>query len=67
MKIEFQSTITRLGENKFGVAVTAVVTTAQDAIEVRRWLDAAVKEAAGKNKLQKGSNLILPDNWANGR
>ena len=67
MKIDFNCAVTRLGENQWGVAVTAVVPTADQAIEIRNWLQGALKTAAGSKPFQKGNNLILPANWSNGR
>ena len=66
MKIQFQTIITQLAENRFGVACTAVVPTAAAAIEVRKWLDGALKGAAGSGKLGKTPNLILPADWDRG-
>lgn len=63
MKVDLQSAITRLGENQYGVSVTAVVSTAQAAMELRKWIEGAIATAAGRKNIKPGNIVLLPDNF----
>jgi hypothetical protein len=57
-KVEFTSQIVQISDRKFAVAVTAVVPTADEALEMRKWVEGAIHTAAKESK--RGTELIIP-------
>jgi hypothetical protein len=64
MEIQFGTTIDREGEDKFTVHFTATVRTHSEAVQVQRFVEGAIKDAAGRQKVKK-SPLILPQSYLN--
>ena len=57
MKTDFKLAISKLPDGWFAVALSAVVPTGQDAVEVKAFMEAALKEKAAKCP---GNPLIIP-------
>lgn len=57
-KVEFTTQIIPISDRKFGVATTAVVGSADEAIEMRKFIEGAIHTAAAE--LKRGTQLIIP-------
>lgn len=66
MKISFQSEVVPAGRGRFAVVITAIAPTIGDAHEIRRWLEAALKNAAGARGTIVLPGLIVPPGRAGG-
>ena len=62
MTIDFSTQITRAGEDKHVLTISATVPTEADARCLERWVKGAFKDACGRDKL-KQCPIILPPNY----
>jgi hypothetical protein len=62
MEIKFATNIERAGEDSFTVHFSASVATENDAHTVQRFVEGAIKSAAGRQAVKK-TPLILPKGY----
>ena len=62
MKIDFSSEITRTAEDKHVLVMSATVSTEAEAHKLKAWVTAAMRDAAGRQKV-RNSRLIIPPRY----
>lgn len=60
MKIIFQTAVVPMAQNRWSISITAIAPSEHDAQEIRRWLEAALKNAAGARGTIVLPGLIAP-------